>query len=99
MKWLVALVISQVTDVLTTGFVLYRGGHEANPIALAVASSGGIPALLLMKCGFIVLAALIVYRATRYGASHIRLTNVVVGTMAVTFLVGSAWNFLVGLVS
>jgi cell division protein FtsW (lipid II flippase) len=97
MKWLLLLLFSQFADVVTTGFLIYRGGWETNPVALAIVHSGGILPLLLTKMALVVLAGLLMCRAARYGQRFARFVELVVCGIAIAFFVGSGWNLLVAI--
>ena len=96
MKYVLFLVLANITDVATTGWGLTRGNYETNPIAKLLMASGGLPLLLLAKMSIPILAALLLLRASR-NLEYLRFVKVVlVGLIAITFTV-SGINLLLGI--
>lgn len=94
MKALALLGISQVADVGATAFALGRGATEMFPVPRFLLENGGFASLILIKAAFFIFAALIVVRATRYGARHMGRVNRLVVALAVLFLAVAAFNLV-----
>lgn len=93
MKYLILLAFSQAADVGSTAFSIAHGAQELNPV-LGFLMTGGWEAVLLAKAALVILAAICIVHATRFGLRYIRLTNRVILVLAIIALAVAAFNMV-----
>jgi heme exporter protein D len=91
MRYLILFGVSQAADLVSTAFSHAHGAMEMNPLGRFL-MSGGFGAIVWAKVAVVVLAALCVVHATRFGLKHIRLTNRVLLIASIIGLVIAAFN-------